>query len=54
MANIVLKEDLNGDTVDVSYYCTDYCAKTDPDYAGWYGCVEAGRQERCNYCEGEL
>jgi len=28
------------DVIDVNYYCTDNCAKNDPEYDGWNGCAE--------------
>ena len=28
------------DVLDVRYYCSDYCAKTDAEYDGWNGCNE--------------
>jgi hypothetical protein len=28
------------DVLDVHYYCSDYCAKTDAEYDGWNGCNE--------------
>jgi hypothetical protein len=40
MAHIVTVNDSNGDLVDVRWYCSDFCAKTDPKYAGWNGCHE--------------
>ena len=50
MTHAVIKEDSNGDLVDVKYYCSDYCAKGDPDYAGWNGAHELSIAERCNGC----
>jgi hypothetical protein len=42
MTHIVTIEDEDtGDIVDVSYYCSDTCAKTDSYYQGWNGCHEA-------------
>lgn len=38
--HIVSKEDEEGNIYEYGYYCSDLCAKTDPDYAGWYGAVE--------------
>ena len=38
MAHIVTVNDSNGDLVDVRWYCSDFCARTDRGYAGWNGC----------------
>ena len=46
--NAVMIEDVLGDLVDLHYYCSDSCARTDPAYAGWYGCVEG--DEECENC----
>ena len=40
MAHIVTVNDSNGDLVDVRWYCSDFCARTDRGYAGWNGCHE--------------
>jgi len=50
MANIVIKSDSKGDTIDVSYYCSDFCAKHDKDYNGWYGCVEVSEEMKPVFC----
>ena len=39
--NVVLIEDSIGDIVEIRNYCSDFCAKFDSNYDGWYGCVEA-------------
>ena len=58
MAHIVLKSDSEGQIVDLVHYCSDTCAKTDEDYAGWYGAHEIPREETkpilCAYCETRL
>ena len=57
MAHAVLHEDENGQLEDVTYYCSDRCARTDGGYAGWYGCVDPSTTEACPSCgtvmEGE-
>lgn len=48
----VLIEDANGDVWDAHYYCSDYCARQDPDYAGWNGCNEPPDYTVvCGHCE---
>lgn len=54
MAHVVLLEDKNGNTVDQHTYCSDYCAQSDPAYAGWYGCVELYAPEVCGTCGATL
>jgi len=49
--NIVLLTDTNGETVDARYYCSDVCAQHDPDYDGWYGCVEVEHDTKCEHCD---
>lgn len=50
MSHLVPIEDSNGELVEVHYYCSDSCAKTDPLYAGWYGCHETTGPEVCLAC----
>ena len=50
MANIVPQTDKVGDVVDYNYYCSDTCAKSDPNYAGWFGCVENYTTPFCQKC----
>lgn len=50
MANIVPVTDKVGDVVDYNYYCSDTCAKSDPNYAGWFGCVENYTTPFCQKC----
>lgn len=40
MPHVVILEDEAGEVVDVNYYCSDYCARGDDAYAGWYGDAE--------------
>ena len=54
MANIVPITNEIGDVVDYNYYCSDLCAKHDPNYAGWFGCVENYSAPFCNHCETPL
>ncbi len=55
MANIVIIEYINGDTLDINEYCSDWCAREDPNYQGWYGCVEAdGVCENCGKTLNEM
>ena len=46
MSHLVTHEDQEGQLVDITYYCSDFCARSDKDYAGWFGC-----QEIPNECE---
>ena len=48
--HIVQLENADGDVVDVHYYCSDYCARTDYDYNGWFGCVEIEEPTPCGSC----
>lgn len=48
--NIVLITDDHGDTVDCNTYCSDLCARLDPNYEGWFGCVEAAYDTACLHC----
>lgn len=50
MANVVLIDDERGDVVDAVYYCSDYCARSDEAYAGWYGCVLPPSATACPSC----
>lgn len=54
MANVVPIEDKDGQLVDLLYYCSDFCAKTNPAYAGWYGCVDNYSTPFCQNCEQPL
>lgn len=55
MANIVTIEDPQGEVVDINYYCSDGCAKYDPDYAGWNGCNEIhDHPQWCGTCNESL
>lgn len=38
--HVVLHPADNGEIVDATHYCSDWCAMEDPDYEGWYGCIE--------------
>lgn len=53
MANLVFIEDTYGELLDVEVYCSDYCAQTSADYAGWHGCNEISFSQPCEHC-GEL
>lgn len=50
MAHIVPIEDSDGEVVDVVVYCSDYCASSDANYRGWYGCQEIATNELCKDC----
>lgn len=57
MAHIVIKTDSKGDTIELVYYCSDTCAKSDTEYAGWYGCVEIATEslpQFCGSCNSEV
>ena len=57
MSHLVMHEDQAGQLVDVTYYCSDYCARSDKDYAGWFGCQEIPSEWKpvfCASCETAL
>ena len=51
MAHVVCIEDENGDVVDHTVYCSDFCAQQDEGYDGWSGCIEISSHEDCAGCE---
>jgi hypothetical protein len=38
---------IDDQAVDVRYYCSDTCAKTDPEYDGWNGCSDVFEPAIC-------
>ena len=38
--HLTYMEDGSGDVMDVAYFCSDYCARSCPNYNGWNGCNE--------------
>lgn len=40
MTHLITIENTQGDIVDAIYYCSDGCARTHPNWAGWNGCHE--------------
>ena len=52
--NVVLIEDSIGDIVEIRNYCSDFCAKFDPNYDGWYGCVVAEYEVVCYGCAKKI
>jgi hypothetical protein len=54
MSHAVLIDDAHGDVVDLRAYCSDYCAQTDDEYAGWNGCIEFEHDTRCEACDGAI
>lgn len=54
VAHLVIIEDANGELEDVHYYCSDYCAQSDPLYGGWNGAHEVHTVEVCASCGGEV
>ena len=50
MAHIVAINDTKGDIIDAVVYCSDWCAKTHKDYAGWSGCHELNITTGCEFC----
>ena len=50
MSHLVLLEDIDGDVVDYNGYCSDFCARDDPDYDGWNGCNEISVSQPCVGC----
>ncbi len=51
MAHIVIIEDENGNTVDHTVYCSDFCAQQDEGYTYWNGCIEISSHDECAGCE---
>ena len=46
----IYEKDSRGEYLDVigaNYYCSDICAKSDPDYDGWNGSIEAYSPVQC-------
>jgi len=41
-------------TTDVVTYCSDWFARHNPAYQGWYGCVEPQMGDVCNHCNRDL
>jgi hypothetical protein len=35
------------DVIGANYYCSDICAKQDPDYSGWNGCNDVYSPVKC-------
>lgn len=54
MAHFVTIEDSRGDLIDLEVYCSDFCAKTSPHYAGWYGAMEVEFDTTCARCEANI
>lgn len=52
--HIVIETDSDDQTIDVRPYCSDSCARTDRDYAGWHGAQEACAGEVCTACGAPL
>lgn len=51
MAHMVMLDDeVTGELTEVHWYCSDFCARHDVAYAGWYGCVELEVSQPCDYC----
>lgn len=51
MTHVIPIEDARGDLVDLLYFCSDYCARQHPLYAGWNGCHESQSCEACCECD---
>lgn len=48
---VEIYDTVTGDAVDARYYCSDRCAKYDPDYSGWNGCNEIhDNPQQCGTC----
>jgi len=52
--HIVIETDSDDQTIDVRPYCTDACARTDRDYAGWFGAQEPRAGDICTACGAPL
>tara|TARA_Y100000310_G_scaffold202682_1_gene202924 strand:+ start:186 stop:374 length:189 start_codon:yes stop_codon:yes gene_type:complete len=52
MAHLHLIEDSQGELVDYSVFCSDYCNRehSGNDYAGWHGCNEISTTQPCENC----
>lgn len=52
--HIVIIEDEDSNIEDVVTFCSDFCARTHPEYMGWYGAQEASPGDVCARCGEEL
>lgn len=55
MAHLHYITDEGGDTVDLAYFCGDYCHRswcdtTHTPYEGWNGCHEIYTPTHCQHC----
>jgi hypothetical protein len=55
MAHYYEHEDANGDLVDLTIFCSDYChlfycMTQERKYKGWNGCHEQEETTNCAYC----
>ena len=55
MAHTFMHEGKNGDLVDLTYFCSDFChrqwcERTGNKYGGWNGCHELYSAEQCASC----
>jgi hypothetical protein len=53
-AHLVFIEDERGDVVDYEVYCSDWCARTSPNWDGWNGCHEIETSTVCASCGTEI
>ncbi len=59
MSHIHRHEDEDGNLVDVTYYCSDWChrdhcLRTGLAYEGWDGCHEVESDQQCANCEANI
>lgn len=52
--HIVIETDADDQTIDTRPYCSDSCARTDRDYAGWFGAQEPRAGDVCTACGAPL
>ena len=48
MAHLVFIEDGEGNIIDNAVFCSDFCAKSHPAYAGWNGAHEIPFGKQCH------
>lgn len=51
--------DINGDIVDITPFCSDWChqqwcAENGMNYEGWNGCHEQPYDTECAHCEEQI
>jgi hypothetical protein len=54
MSHAVFIDDAHGDLIDLRIYCSDFCAQSDDNYAGWNGCLEFDYPTQCEACSAAI